>query len=783
MSDRVLKRMMDDYCRVRISPLLPPREVEGIRAYLSHLIDLRVCPARRGGHYDWSLISQGCDVDEAIIRGMREGLTPALDSLRREIPKLPAIPLPEAIPEASFEPESPSAPVKTQPEAPMGEGKQKTRNANPKQATKPGSKRSRRKPDRRKKPGPAPRTIIEFPEPLTSTWEDPPTFQAALKVHMERHGDSSRHLHKALTLSSEGIDPATIRSWVRGDKVPRSVESFDILKRIERRYRLPEGYFRKKLPHPCRATRGFRTLENISPAERRRLAWHLPDDFDHRPSEERQEILDWVRRVIITGSTEYRLYQANAVKQRFSIRFPGLVDQPAETRGIRSLDPDVLYQGARSFVAPPHLLEEMTALISFKTSTLTAVGYQRIGSWGEETASQKLEHFGLMFGALVAPTHSGVRGFGAEPNDLSLALLVFPAVWDWYIKWREGRRGFFTGWEVDMLRIAQALTRRETGWLRQTPSIAKNLHPIAHLISDEQIAFAQDNWDAQCDEMNKFAGARAKEIEPVSRIHRDPFEPILPILEADSPVGEYRMITEEILRLMPDEDHYPLAAAECVRSFLMLRFGLHLGLRQKNLRQLLFCRRGETPATERQLADWKCGQMRWNLQLAGWEVFIPSIAFKNARSSYFGNKPFRLLLPDLGELYTHIEAYIDHHRARLLHGAKDPGTFFVKTVKTTSVNAAYDQNTFYEAWRLTIQRYGIWNPYTQRGVIEGLLPHGPHNVRDVLATHVLKQTGSYEQASYAIQDTPDMVAKHYGRFLPQDKAALAAQVLNKVWST
>ena len=51
----------------------------------------------------------------------------------------------------------------------------------------------------------------------------------------------------------------------------------------------------------------------------------------------------------------------------------------------------------------------------------------------------------------------------------------------------------------------------------------------------------------------------------------------------------------------------------------------------------------------------------------------------------------------------------------------------------------------------------------------------------MLATHILKQTGSYEQASYAIQDTPDMVAQYYGRFLPQDKAALAAQVLNRVW--
>jgi len=70
---------------------------------------------------------------------------------------------------------------------------------------------------------------------------------------------------------------------------------------------------------------------------------------------------------------------------------------------------------------------------------------------------------------------------------------------------------------------------------------------------------------------------------------------------------------------------------------------------------------------------------------------------------------------------------------------------------------------------------------TKRGAIEGLLPHGPHNVRDVLATHILKRTGSYEQASYAIQDTPDMVAQHCGRFLPQDKSEIAARILNQVW--
>lgn len=232
---------------------------------------------------------------------------------------------------------------------------------------------------------------------------------------------------------------------------------------------------------------------------------------------------------------------------------------------------------------------------------------------------------------------------------------------------------------------------------------------------------------------------------------------------------------------MPDPIHYPLPAAEAVRSLLMLRFGLHLGLRQKNLRELMVCRPGDDPRTERQLEEMRRGEIRWSKRDGGWEVLIPSIAFKNASSSFFGSKPFRLVLPDLDGLYGHIRAYVEIHRLRLLGSAEDPGTFFVKTVKTTSASAAYDQTTFYEAWRLIIQRYGIYNPYTGNGAIVGLLPHGPHNIRDVLATHILKHTGSYEQASYAIQDTPEMVKQHYGRFLPQDKAAIAAKVLNEVW--
>ena len=641
---------------------------------------------------------------------------------------------------------------------------------------------------KRKKPGPRPRDVVEFPEPLTITWEEPGLFHLALDLHMRRHGDTCAGLLRAVMKRGDNLNYKTVVDWRRGTKSPRAIESLKILDRIEKRYRLPIGYFKAKLPHPARSAVGHR-VANVGAAERRRIAWHLPDDYNSRCAAEKEEILVWVRKVIVTGSTEYRQFQANAIRQRYAVRFSSLADcrdwskkndSNSEVNDGDSIDSDKNCS-TRVIEAPAHLAAEMADLLKFKTSTLTAVGLQRVGVWGEATVRQKIEHLGLMFGALVASPKSAVRGFGIPLQNLTFGLLIFPSVWDWYLNWRERRRGFYTAWEVDMLRVALALTRDDTGWLRQHPQLATSLVPVKGLVTQRDVAVVRADWNAACGAFHRHATSRVKEIQRVARVHRDSFEPILPILEAESPLAEYRKITDEILRLMPDEARFPIAAAEAVRSYLLLRIGMHTGLRQRNLRQLLLCPRGETGRSERSLADLRCGELRWADRDNGWEVFIPSIAFKNANSSYFGNKPFRLRLPDLGGLYQFIDNYIGHHRRVLLRNAVDPGTFFIKTMKSSSKGAAYDQNTFYEAWRLTIQRYGIFNPYTGRGAIKGLLPHGPHNIRDVLATHILKRTGSYEQASYAIQDTPDMVAKHYGRFLPQDKAALAAQILNKVW--
>ncbi|WEK04590.1 MAG: hypothetical protein P0Y65_20840 [Candidatus Devosia phytovorans] len=745
-------RMISDFCRVRLTGPMQTDGVERISAYLTGLLELMAFPPYRGKWIDWAQVAASTGLEAATLVENRQQLQPVFDALSRAV--------------AMQEGDDPVRPPKI---------------SKPATVTKPAALpaatagRARR--------GPRPKAIVEFPEPITIDWVDADDFGTALVMHMRRHGDSVRHLYLALASRGEAQDQRTLMKWCTGQLLPRTVRSLVVLNNIERRYRLPMGYFRAKLPHQARAIRGV-TFSGLPAAERRRMAWHLPEDFPTRPKAEQEEIIEWVRTVVISGSTDYRRFQAAAMKQRYAVRFTafqGSTRRPALPQVEDEVsDLDLELQSAVTD-APVALDVEMNDLLRFKTATLTAFGFQRNGVWNDETASQKVEHLGLMFGALASDPRSTVKGAGVPPDSLCFAMLIFPAVWDWYLQWRERRRGFYTKWEVDMLSVVLSMARAETGWIRQNPSLADRLRTIPGMISQAEIDRVRKDWDGSCDAFYKHARHRIREIQRVARIHRDPFEPILPVLEADSPVGEYRKITEEIVRLIPDEARYPRAAAEAVRSFLLIRLGMHTGLRQRNLRELLVCPRGRMPTSERHLEDKKRGELRWSDRDGGWEVLIPSVAFKNSTSSFFGSKPFRLVLPDLAGLYDAIDAYIDRHRARLIADAKDPGTFFVKSVKRTSADAAYNQNTFYEAWRLTIQRYGIYNPYTGRGAIEGLLPHGPHNVRDVLATHILKQTGSYEQASYAIQDTPAMVQQHYGRFLPQDKAAIAAKILNRVW--
>lgn len=308
---RLLSRKISDYCRIRIDPLFPPHESARIRAFLLNLISCAETPPRKLRDYDWHEIGTSCDLDGETLRSARTAIEPALDAIARNTktaPKRATIPGRRNTEPQRHKRERPQPPAW---KAPVS-GRHKKLERTEREAVVD-----------RQKPGIKPRTIEEFPAPLFADGFDHPSFHAALDFQMRRHGDSCWHLHRAVVRDEESLDRSTIRHWLQGSKSPRSVASMEVLARIERRYRLPAGYFKAKLPVQTRSASGY-ILDDIGPAERRRLAWHLPDDFNTRRSEEQEEILEWVRRVIISGSTDYRKFQAAALKQRYAIRFPGI---------------------------------------------------------------------------------------------------------------------------------------------------------------------------------------------------------------------------------------------------------------------------------------------------------------------------------------------------------------------------------------------------------------------------------------------------------------------------
>lgn len=92
--------------------------------------------------------------------------------------------------------------------------------------------------------------ISPFPEPLFKATADPESFQDALVYHMRRFGDSYWQLYRAVVRLSETFDSKTLLSWIQGERAPRSIASFDILRRIEQSISTVGRIFQSKTTAP-----------------------------------------------------------------------------------------------------------------------------------------------------------------------------------------------------------------------------------------------------------------------------------------------------------------------------------------------------------------------------------------------------------------------------------------------------------------------------------------------------------------------------------------------------
>ncbi|WP_198137420.1 hypothetical protein [Roseibium aggregatum] len=254
-------RMIAAYCEKRLQPFFSSHEVESLQRHLMALLERCEYPTYKGSRLDIHALADDLGLDAHRLATERSNLQPIFDAVSRSIA------------DTSMHPDT------------MGRRASRPQEARPDEQVPERS--SERLPEDRKRRGKQHRPVVEFPDPLQSKWDQPSDFGAALRLHSKRHGESIYHLYNAVVGNDDGIKRSTFLGWGRRKTAPAAPICLDILGRIERRYRLPAGYF-SSVPAVAGRSSGSCELDDMTAAERRRLVWHLPDDFRRRSKTEKR---------------------------------------------------------------------------------------------------------------------------------------------------------------------------------------------------------------------------------------------------------------------------------------------------------------------------------------------------------------------------------------------------------------------------------------------------------------------------------------------------------------
>lgn len=166
------------YCDPRLAPVLEPEAVSTVREYLADLLDRNEYPPYRDNGLDLKALVDQLGMDPTDLAQVRASLQPIFDAVARTVAEH------RLRPQAKSRPKSSSAPGRAQ--------------TSRKVAKAPPASSSARK---SKRPGRRPKPVVEFPDPLETTWEEPGSLGAALRLHAVRHGETIYHLCDAVMVA------------------------------------------------------------------------------------------------------------------------------------------------------------------------------------------------------------------------------------------------------------------------------------------------------------------------------------------------------------------------------------------------------------------------------------------------------------------------------------------------------------------------------------------------------------------------------------------------------
>ena len=387
-------------------------------------------------------------------------------------------------------------------------------------------------------------------------------------------------------------------------------------------------------------------------------------------------------------------------------------------------------------------------------------------------------------------------GLGIPIEYIHPAILAVPDLISSFIWWRCHRSGMQTRLVLSMLNMPSRFLRPDTGVVWATDSIDalerfkewwdNNPHDLSEGRLKLDLTTYRKNWKKA---VKRAFRTLAKDHKKVRKgklpSSRDPFLPINSVLKADAPMEAYMAGVHNMLASRPAKiinQHIHL------RDAILVLILLQTGLRASTLllelddededeRPMALSSREEQEREAQEIRIWK--EVAKD-KTVSWKIRIAPGKFKNYFSSFFqGGRPYEITLKDEEDLYEKLQRYVDYARPYMLRERKTKA-FFV-----TQFGSDVTADEFRDIYRRITRYYFVERPAlatdgeedAERMGIPGMMIHGPHAVRHIIATHIVKSTGSLHMAAWAIQDTYQTVAKHYARFFPSDKVALATKAL------
>lgn len=543
-----------------------------------------------------------------------------------------------------------------------------------------------------------------------------------------------------------GVNQGTFNSWCAGTKSPDK-SFYPSLQKLEALLELDPGTFIHAI-RPGRMTAGrFRAA--LFPPElqgsehaplRSEIGRRMAPDFFEQPLDEQ------MRRIAQAAET--------------------IAKETEEKRGWFDVRQDSYKLGQFG----SSLQSEWGAIVSFKTgqSHLKGPAGEMIfaqSNWRtEDTIETNHAQIAAVAGYLVDHAPEALR---VERDSVSIIDLLNPEVLLGFLKFKAERqiraRGAPCITETDIdkcsnfashLSIVDGAIRHDRRYLPKVLALRERYRlPLPDPDLDEQARERLDirDFNEICDRLfddikrveRAFRGKKSN-----SKEHHDHMEFLLSLTRPLEAVYErLDQFTAEMNAMNKQTHGYWRAVRACAL--------LHL-LAQAPLR----------PATIVQL-DYRTdnnGHLR--RRGGGWVLVIPVKLLKNGLTAgrFKDGADAIIELEDTHGAYAALELYVAEARRHLLKGSRSDALFVA-----TPRNPRYNEPRLANVFRaLSTKLFGP-GAGPEFG-LEGFRAFSAHGMRDVVATAVLKKTGSFDLAGDAILDAAETVRHVYGRWRPKDRA-------------